>query len=89
MTNFHSEFIVPNSLLQLTIRSRGVDGLTCLPVTQKIAGSNPVGTAKLKQSKTDQHYNADRFLILCLFSPDLANLQKCEKSPCSGKSIGL
>ena len=25
--------------------NRGVVGLTCLPVTQEIAGSNPVGSA--------------------------------------------
>ena len=47
------------------MRARGVAGLTCLPVTEEIAGSNPVGPANQNDSSKDGSF--------CLaVSPDLS-----------------
>ena len=47
---WQSDFSVPKyeSLFVVTTRARGVAWLTRLPVTEEIAGSNPVGPAKAR-----------------------------------------
>ena len=46
------------------IRARGVAGLTRLPVTEEIAGSNPVGPAKLKTSPPGGVFILDEFQLV-------------------------
>ncbi len=53
-------------------RARGVAGLTRLPVTEEIAGSNPVGPAKLKQYPIYLEYGIFCFMAEDEFTPNLA-----------------
>ena len=45
------------------LRARGVAGLTRLPVTEEIAGSNPVGSARIRKSPLWWFFYSDESLI--------------------------